>query len=217
VDTDSTRDKVCPQCQAKYKWYESECVECRVPLVDGPEEPDVSLVPVFSAADGALMPLAKLALEKEQIEYIVRKTPPPLPGLRRAIRVTDLDVPGEILVRAGDAARARDLLVDLEQATPVEPAPELPHPAAAPAAPSEPATIVLHDCATGALVGRITERQLQFLIDGLEEATEDGRDYYIDPATLEMFESEQADPALVEVLRGALAGREGLDIRWSRA
>ena len=75
----------------------------------------------------------------------------------------------------------------------------------------------LHDKDTGKPIGTITEDQLQFLIDQLEEESTSDQDYYINEATLEMFEGAGADPGLITLLRTALAGREDMEIRWSRA
>ena len=55
----------------------------------------------------------------------------------------------------------------------------------------------LYDKDTGAWLGTITEEQLQFLIDQLEEESSEDQDYYINEATLEIFEGAGADPALV--------------------
>jgi hypothetical protein len=46
----------------------------------------------------------------------------------------------------------------------------------------------LHEKETGVFVGTITDTQLQFLIDQLEEESIDDTDYYIDQATLDLFE-----------------------------
>jgi hypothetical protein len=75
----------------------------------------------------------------------------------------------------------------------------------------------LYDKDTGAWLGTITEEQLQFLIDQLEEESSEDQDYYINEATLEIFESAGADPALITMLRTALDDREEMEIRWSRA
>jgi len=48
--------------------------------------------------------------------------------------------------------------------------------------------IQLHEKETGVFLGRITDAQLQFLIDQLEEESTDDTDYYIDHATLDLFE-----------------------------
>jgi processive 1,2-diacylglycerol beta-glucosyltransferase len=76
--------------------------------------------------------------------------------------------------------------------------------------------VKLYDKDTGAWLGTITEEQLQFLMDQLEEESSEDRDYYINDATLESFEEEGADPALIKVLRAALNGRTEMEIRWSR-
>lgn len=75
--------------------------------------------------------------------------------------------------------------------------------------------IELRDKETGAQLGEITEAQLKFLTDQLEEETSDDRDYYINKATLEMFGGQGADPGLLELLRTALGGREEMELAWS--
>jgi processive 1,2-diacylglycerol beta-glucosyltransferase len=72
----------------------------------------------------------------------------------------------------------------------------------------------LYDAESGTLIGAITAEQLAFLIDQLEEEDSEDRDYYIDQATMVWFEEQDADPALITLLRGALGEREGMDIRW---
>lgn len=72
------------------------------------------------------------------------------------------------------------------------------------------------DVGTDREIGTLTEAQLQFLVDQLEEESREDQDYYISRETLEMFEGAGADAALLEVLRTALGDREGMDIRWSR-
>jgi len=76
----------------------------------------------------------------------------------------------------------------------------------------------LHDAETGAAVGVISDEQFQFLIDHLEEESEQDQDYYINRDTLDTFEEdEEADPAFVALLRKALGDREEMEIRWSKA
>lgn len=76
--------------------------------------------------------------------------------------------------------------------------------------------IKLFDAATNAQIGTLTEAQLQFLIDQLEEESADDRDYYINAETLDMFEQAGADPELVAMLRSALGTRSEMDVRWER-
>ena len=79
------------------------------------------------------------------------------------------------------------------------------------------AVINLYDAESGAPVGSISDEQLQFLMEELEEESLEDRDYYLTPDTVDMLESDGADMELVNVLRSALAGREGMDVRWSRS
>jgi hypothetical protein len=76
--------------------------------------------------------------------------------------------------------------------------------------------IQLHEKETGVFVGIITEAQLQFLIDQLEEESADDTDYYIDQATLDLFEEVGAEADVLALLRQALGTRDGMDIVWSR-
>ena len=77
--------------------------------------------------------------------------------------------------------------------------------------------IQLNDKDTGAFIGTITEDNLQFLIDQLEEESDEDQDYYINEATLDIIEENEADKVLVSLLRGALKGRTDMEIRWSRS
>jgi processive 1,2-diacylglycerol beta-glucosyltransferase len=75
--------------------------------------------------------------------------------------------------------------------------------------------VKLYDSDSGKLIGTITQADLRFLRDQLEEETLEDQDYYIDPATLVWFEEQDADPGLVALLRKALGDREGMEIRWA--
>jgi processive 1,2-diacylglycerol beta-glucosyltransferase len=76
--------------------------------------------------------------------------------------------------------------------------------------------IRLYDAATNAPIGTLTDAQLQFLIDRLEEESVHDRDYYLNRDTLEMFEQAGGDPALIALLRGAMGERTEMDVRWER-
>jgi processive 1,2-diacylglycerol beta-glucosyltransferase len=77
--------------------------------------------------------------------------------------------------------------------------------------------IRLHDKDSGAFIGTISEPQLQFLIDQLEEESSKDQDYYINETTVDLFEQRGADAGLVRLLRDALKGRTDMEIRWSRS
>lgn len=74
--------------------------------------------------------------------------------------------------------------------------------------------INIYDARTGAHLGEISERHLAFLRVQLEEESDEDQDYYINQATLDLFASRGADPALLSLLQEALGEREDMDIRW---
>lgn len=76
--------------------------------------------------------------------------------------------------------------------------------------------IQLHDKDTGARIGTISEENLKFLVDQLEEESDDDKDYYINETTIDNFEESGADRELVSLLRSALGSRTEMEIRWSR-
>jgi processive 1,2-diacylglycerol beta-glucosyltransferase len=76
--------------------------------------------------------------------------------------------------------------------------------------------IKLFDAGSDREIGTLTEAQFTFLQDHLEEESEDDQDYYINGATIDVFEAEGAERGLVEMLRRALGDREEMDVRWTR-
>ncbi len=77
--------------------------------------------------------------------------------------------------------------------------------------------IQLRDKENGNLIGEISEDDVQFLIDHLEEETEDDVDYYINRATIESFQEKGISPSLLKLLETALGSREDMEIEWSRS
>ena len=77
--------------------------------------------------------------------------------------------------------------------------------------------IQLRDKDSGAVLGSITEDDLQFLIDNLEEESEDDVDYYLNRSTLEIFKEKGISSTLLSLLENALGDREDTEIEWSRA
>ena len=76
--------------------------------------------------------------------------------------------------------------------------------------------IKLREKGTDKPIGNISEEQLQYLIDELEEEWLEDRDYSITPLLLNFFESQGADPELVALLKSAIGDREEIEIIWSR-
>jgi processive 1,2-diacylglycerol beta-glucosyltransferase len=179
---------------------------------------DVELVTVFETADAALLPLATATLEQAAIDYGFRNARDQFPVVfGHPPAFVDVEGSVEVVVRASDAARARELLTDLE--TPVDGAPAVAAPPvsikAAPAA-GGIKSVALTDTGTGRIAGRITDEQLQFLVDELEEESSEDQDYYFDAATVDLLASAGADADLLELLRRVIAGREGVELRWTR-
>jgi hypothetical protein len=76
--------------------------------------------------------------------------------------------------------------------------------------------VELRDKESGARIGVISDDQLQFLIDQLEEESEDDQDYFVDGATLDLLQQAGADHGLMDLLRAALGSREGMEVEWTR-
>jgi hypothetical protein len=190
---------------------------------DAEPSPNAKLVPVLETTERAILPLAEAALTQEGIDYSVehRGLSDQIFGTRSSSTVGETDEPFAVVVRSEDASRARQLL-DALTATPIGlpdgseasgVAPD--RPLQAPAA-SAAGDVALFDAATGLHVGSLSEAQFANLATHLERESSADDDYYVTTATLEMLADEQVAPATVELLRRALAGREGMDIRWVR-
>jgi hypothetical protein len=63
-------------------------------------------------------------------------------------------------------------------------------------------------------IGTITDVQLQFLIDQLEEEHDEDKDYFIDRETLELLGDNGIDPELLAMLQKALGDDDSMDIAW---
>jgi hypothetical protein len=77
-------------------------------------------------------------------------------------------------------------------------------------------SVELFDSESGRSIGSITDAQFQALVDALEEESPTDRDYYISSDTIDMLEQDGTDPAVLGLLRAAVGGREGAEIRWRR-
>ena len=76
--------------------------------------------------------------------------------------------------------------------------------------------IELKNKETGESLGSITEAQLQFLIDHLEEESDEDRDYYLNRTTLDALAGKSTDAGFIDLLRRALGERGEIEIEWSR-
>jgi hypothetical protein len=69
---------------------------------------------------------------------------------------------------------------------------------------------------TGTVIGEISDDQLEFLVEQLEEGDSQDQDYFLDLETIDLLEETGADDALIMLLRRALGSSEGIDVRWTR-
>jgi hypothetical protein len=63
-------------------------------------------------------------------------------------------------------------------------------------------------------IGVISDAQLKFLVDQLEEEHDEDQDYYIDRDTLELLMDNGAEPELVALLEKAIGDDDEMDIAW---
>lgn len=214
----SSDDTYCTACEKRFRWYEAACPSCGAELVDadsvstGSADVDPSLDPVdlFVSEDGGEADLVRAALAGEGIECAV-SGPSAFVGSQTGERSV-------VTVLRRDVDRARDVLAELEDDDGEAPVIEsrAPQEGPQPDHVTEPglATVLLHDAETGQFVGRISDAQLDFLGEHLEEDAET-QAYYVDEATIEMLADRGAGETLVALLRGALRGRDGVELRWS--
>ena len=76
--------------------------------------------------------------------------------------------------------------------------------------------IRLRDKGTGTELGSITEEDLQFLIDNLEEEWEEDQDYYLNRQILEMLKGRGISTSLVQMLERAMGEGDDVEVEWSR-
>jgi hypothetical protein len=69
---------------------------------------------------------------------------------------------------------------------------------------------------SGALLGTVSDSDVQCLVDVLEEEDSKDVDYFIDLDTVDILESNGASDELVQMLRKAIGPDEGIDIRWEK-
>ena len=69
---------------------------------------------------------------------------------------------------------------------------------------------------TGALLGAVSDEDVQCLIDVLEEEDSKDVDYFIDLDTVDILEDNGASVDMVQMLRAAIGASAGVDIRWEK-
>jgi hypothetical protein len=77
--------------------------------------------------------------------------------------------------------------------------------------------IKLRDKDSGNVLGSVSEADLQFLIDHLEEEWDEDQDYYLTRSTYDMLKEKGAGKALQDILGPVFEDREEIEIEWFRA
>ena len=67
---------------------------------------------------------------------------------------------------------------------------------------------------TGYEIGNISDQQLAFLVEQLEEEHDEDRDYFVDKDTIELLADNGCDPDLLAMLEKAIGEDEAMDIAW---
>jgi hypothetical protein len=67
---------------------------------------------------------------------------------------------------------------------------------------------------TDNVIGDISDKQLAFLVEQLEEEHEEDQDYFIDRDTLELLSDNGVDPELLAMLEKAIGDDDSMDIAW---
>ena len=180
-------------------------------------DPDVALVAVLETTERALVTLAGAALEQEGIDHAIehRGLSDQILGQRSTATVGETNEPFAVVVREGDAGRARQLIDTLtDQPLPVADEHGEQPPARPMEAVSAPGEIDLFDAATGVHVGSLSRAQFGEIAANLERESATDDDYYLTPETVDLLGSRGVDASAIAVLRHALGGRPGMDLRW---
>ncbi len=77
--------------------------------------------------------------------------------------------------------------------------------------------IVLKLKDTGAEVGRISEDDFRFLVEQLEEESDEDTDYFINAATVDMLDQRGGGRELIDALKLAVGDSEGVEVSWASA
>jgi hypothetical protein len=67
---------------------------------------------------------------------------------------------------------------------------------------------------TEAVIGVISDAQLRFLVEQLEEEHDEDQDYYIDRDTLELLSDNGIDAELLAMLEKGMGDDDSMDIAW---
>jgi hypothetical protein len=72
----------------------------------------------------------------------------------------------------------------------------------------------LYDKQSGALLGIVSDDDIDALIEQLEEEDSTDEDYFIDADTIDLLEEGGASETLISLLRKAVGDSDGIDVRY---
>lgn len=76
--------------------------------------------------------------------------------------------------------------------------------------------VELYNKSTQKFLGKISEEELQFLIDNLEEEDFTDKDYYIDRPTLELLKENGMSSYLEKTIEDAMGSDEEVEIEYRK-
>lgn len=76
--------------------------------------------------------------------------------------------------------------------------------------------VKLYDNITGQYLGEISDEELQFLIDNLEEEDLTDTDYYINRETLELLKEKGMSEDFARLIESAMGGEDDIEIRYEK-
>ena len=76
--------------------------------------------------------------------------------------------------------------------------------------------IKLYDKGTSQYLGTITDEELQFLIDNLEEESLTDVDYYLNKTMLDSLKEEGMSENLISIIEPAMGDSDEVEIRYQR-
>jgi hypothetical protein len=77
--------------------------------------------------------------------------------------------------------------------------------------------ITLRIKGSGEYIGTLSDSQLQYLIDELEEEHGQDQDYWLHRSQVEIFKEKEAVPGLIEILEKALGNDDEVEVVWEKS
>lgn len=76
--------------------------------------------------------------------------------------------------------------------------------------------VKLYDKESGRYLGEVTDDDLQFLVDNLEEESITDTDYYLEKATLDFLKNKGISDRLHALITEAMGDKDGVEISYDK-